>query len=211
MITPRAFKSSALFNTVKLLSAYFRIHKAPISLPGTSLALQLSHLNVFNLHRIASYWNDMQNLICCVALPLVFSLSGADGKRTEFMSKRNGKVKVSASFPFNTGFQFEMKYKADHFTWFNFVRIIKMLFVAQNSIVLLENLPICCLCKIYIQMNVCKEKAWPFHDLVLSLILNFNASLAFTWRSFALLLWSVCSYRPSLFIFQVGVSRKKLW
>lgn len=91
MIIPRAFKSFALFNTVKLLSAYFRIHKAPISLPGTSLALQLSHLNVFNHHRIASYWNDMQNLICCAALPLVFSLSGADGKRTEFMSERNGK------------------------------------------------------------------------------------------------------------------------
>ncbi len=57
------FKFVLLFNFVKLLSAFFHIHEALFSLPGTSLASLLSHLNVFNLHRIANHSNDMQNLI----------------------------------------------------------------------------------------------------------------------------------------------------
>ena len=77
MIIPRPFQICALFNFAKLLSAYFRIHKALISLPETSLALQLSHLNVFNLQRFANHSNNMQNLIYCVVLLLVSSLSAA--------------------------------------------------------------------------------------------------------------------------------------
>ncbi len=64
------FKFVLLFNFVKLLSAFFHIHEALFSLPGTSLASLLSHLNVFNLHRIANHSNDMQNLIQCAGSPV---------------------------------------------------------------------------------------------------------------------------------------------
>lgn len=50
---------------------FFCIHETSFSLPGTSLASQLSHFNVFNLHRIENHSNDMQNLIYSVVLPLV--------------------------------------------------------------------------------------------------------------------------------------------
>ena len=52
MITPVC----AIFNFIKFLSAdfFFRIFmRRCFSLPGTSLASRLSHLNVFNLRRIA--------------------------------------------------------------------------------------------------------------------------------------------------------------
>jgi len=94
MIILGAFQSFALFNSVKLLLGSFRIHKASFLLPGTSLASQLSHLNVFNLRRIADYSNDMLNLIYCVVLPLVSSLSAAgfaSGKENAFMSEKKWK------------------------------------------------------------------------------------------------------------------------
>lgn len=94
MIISKAFQNFALFTSVKLLSASFHIHKAPFSLSGTSLASQLSHLNVFNLHRIANHSNDMQNLIYCVVLPLVSSLSAAgfaSGKESTFIYEKGNK------------------------------------------------------------------------------------------------------------------------
>lgn len=48
------------YSVRKSLSALLCIHKALLSVPGTSLAWQLSHLNVFNLSRNGNHSNDMQ-------------------------------------------------------------------------------------------------------------------------------------------------------
>lgn len=59
MIIPRP-SHLCIIQFAKSLSALFRIHKAQLAPPKTSLAALLAHLNVFNLHRIASHPNDMQ-------------------------------------------------------------------------------------------------------------------------------------------------------
>lgn len=58
----------------KSLSALLYIHKALLSVPGTSLAWQLSHLNVFNLSRMETIQMICKNLIYYLLL-LVSSLS----------------------------------------------------------------------------------------------------------------------------------------